>query len=45
MATIKPKILGWYVVRDGEQIAWFKAKKSANDYAKIHGGVPTPEFE
>jgi len=40
----KPKILGWYVVRDGEQIAWFKTKQSAAAYAKAHGGVPTPEF-
>ena len=41
----KPKILGWYVVRDGEQIAWFKTKQSANAYAKQHGGISTPEFE
>lgn len=40
----KRKILGWYVVRDGEQIAWFHYKPSATAYAKEHGGILQPEL-
>jgi hypothetical protein len=38
------KLLGYYVMRDGEQIAWFSHRSSALDYARKVGGTIAPEY-
>lgn len=38
------KIVGFYVMRDGEQIAWFSLKARARAYAIQHGGSIQPEY-
>ncbi len=37
------KVLGWYVMKDGEQIGWYRSKASAVAYAKKHGGTIVAE--
>lgn len=41
----KPKLLGWYVMRDGEQIAWHRTKSEAAKTAKRLGGTIVAEYD
>lgn len=38
------KIVGFYVIRGDEQIAWFASKVRAKSYAIKNGGIVQPEY-
>lgn len=39
------KILGWYVVLDGEQVAWHHDRRKAVLHARAIGGKIEAEYE
>lgn len=38
------KIVGYYVVLAGQQIAWFSSRTTATQHARKHGGTVQPEY-
>ena len=40
-----PKILGWYVTLDGEQVAWHHDYRKAVQHARAIGGKVQAEYE
>jgi len=41
----KSKILGWYVVFRGEQVAWHHDRRKAVQHARAIGGTVEAEYE